>query len=304
MGDYKLSTPEEGMCTTCIEDTNVWSSVSLNKPPTQTADLHRSGYHCTDKVFTQTVPLKTPILDSYDRTFLKTEKRWTRIQEDNAEYNSFTSEMHAANSPISFNDASSRVGISVYMADVDDSGVETVSTASSISMQDASLRCSCSLPPGTTTLMIRNVPRRTTQTELVEQLEYDGFADVFDFLYAPSDFATGENKGFAFVNFVSEASAKALANAWHKRRVFDGGFDQQTLNVGAAAIQGRVPNLQKWNTPKMRRVRNPDYRPYMRDICNVDSSATSPSPPKRRHNMRQPGSTRSARPIRLVAHLP
>jgi len=143
--------------------------------------------------------------------------------------------------------------------------------------------------------MIRNIPRWTKQSELVEQLECDGFANVFDFLYAPTDFATGENKGFAFVNFDSEASAKALASAWHKRRLFGVEPDQPALNVGAAAIQGRDANMQKWNTPRMRRVRNPDFRPYVRGTCDHGIGAKLHLPPTPRNRIKYPRKTQRVR---------
>jgi len=136
--------------------------------------------------------------------------------------------------------------------------------------------------------MIRNIPRWLKQSVLVEQLESDGFADSFDFLYAPTDFMTGENKGFVFVNFDSEESAKALASAWHKSRLFGIEPEQPALNIGSAAIQGRDANMQKWNTPRMRRVRNPDFRPYVRDTCGNGIGAKLHVPPTPRNRIKYP----------------
>merc|ERR1719296_252256 len=48
-----------------------------------------------------------------------------------------------------------------------------------------SQKCS-EAPP--TTMMIRNIPNRYTQHDLIEELESLGFAETFDFLYAPTDF--------------------------------------------------------------------------------------------------------------------
>mmetsp|Transcript_20394 Transcript_20394/g.70663 ORF Transcript_20394/g.70663 Transcript_20394/m.70663 type:complete len:342 (+) Transcript_20394:110-1135(+) len=56
-------------------------------------------------------------------------------------------------------------------------------------------------PP--TTMMVRNIPNRYTQRELIRELETLGFAGSFDFFYAPIDTGSMGNVGYAFVNFVT-----------------------------------------------------------------------------------------------------
>jgi len=59
--------------------------------------------------------------------------------------------------------------------------------------------------------MIRNLPNRYSQDELIDELEGLGFADTFDFFYAPIDVGTMGNVGYAFVNFLSASDA---ARCW------------------------------------------------------------------------------------------
>jgi len=100
-------------------------------------------------------------------------------------------------------------------------------------------------PP--TTMMIRNIPNRYTQRELIRELEGLGFAGSFDFLYVPIDKATMCNVGYAFVNFVD--------HSWALRcmQTFDGyPFKKfrkargKIASVSVAHIQGLEANLRHY----------------------------------------------------------
>jgi len=64
-----------------------------------------------------------------------------------------------------------------------------------------------------TTLMIRNVPNRYKQQDLIDELEDLGFQGLFNFLYLPVD-QGGRNRnrvssvGYAFVNFIDHIAAE------------------------------------------------------------------------------------------------
>lgn len=59
-----------------------------------------------------------------------------------------------------------------------------------------------------TTLMLQHIPKSYSRDDLCDLLDREGLARKYDFVYLPVKFATGLSFGYAFVNFVSEASAK------------------------------------------------------------------------------------------------
>lgn len=114
-----------------------------------------------------------------------------------------------------------------------------------------------------TTLMIRNLPHDLTQMDLIEELDENGFQGAYDFLYMPSNFCSGRGKGYAFVNFTQQAAAHRFVSEWHKGLRFGAGRDRGGLSISAAAVQGREANIKKWDVPRMRRVKNPNFRPLI-----------------------------------------
>jgi len=113
-----------------------------------------------------------------------------------------------------------------------------------------------------TTLMIRNLPREVTQSEFLQELDANGFADLYDFAYMPTSFEQQESKGYAFVNFISVAVAGTFIGAWHKSRHC--GARGPFLNISPATVQGLEANIQKWGGQRMERIRNPALRPFVK----------------------------------------
>merc|ERR1719230_564597 len=86
------------------------------------------------------------------------------------------------------------------------------------------------------TVMIRHLPNKVTQSQLLSDLNDTGFLDSYDFVYLPIDPDTNANKGYAFINFHTAALAAKC------KRQFDGfkfcdTRTKKVVNVMPAALQ-------------------------------------------------------------------
>jgi len=62
--------------------------------------------------------------------------------------------------------------------------------------------------PSHTSVVLKNLPERCTNAEVLELLAKAGFTGQYDFLYVPTDFRNFSAFGYAFVNFVSHEQAQ------------------------------------------------------------------------------------------------
>jgi len=119
------------------------------------------------------------------------------------------------------------------------------------------------LRDNTTTIMIQNLPEVLTQRALAKGLDTNGFAGQYDFMYLPTDFGSGTSHGYAFVNFCVPGASQRLIDLWDRQRPWGRTTMSKALRIMPAAVQGLEANVARWNSAKMRRVRNPDHRPMV-----------------------------------------
>mmetsp|Transcript_110597 Transcript_110597/g.308077 ORF Transcript_110597/g.308077 Transcript_110597/m.308077 type:complete len:350 (-) Transcript_110597:220-1269(-) len=96
------------------------------------------------------------------------------------------------------------------------------------------------LRAGVETLLVRNVPARFTQDELLKEWPPDG---TFDFLYRPCSGEGTTVLGHAFVNFTSSAAAEAFQLKWHGKFFRQHGKGK-ALDVVGSTTQGFVKNMK------------------------------------------------------------
>eukprot|EP00811_Abedinium_folium_P037105 NODE_9751_length_1401_cov_17.595761.p1 GENE.NODE_9751_length_1401_cov_17.595761~~NODE_9751_length_1401_cov_17.595761.p1 ORF type:complete len:352 (+),score=20.98 NODE_9751_length_1401_cov_17.595761:98-1057(+) len=125
-------------------------------------------------------------------------------------------------------------------------------------------------PVAFTTLMIRNIPNRYTQRDLVTELDSLGFAGAFDFVYLPVDTGTMANVGYAFVNFVNADRAQCCSEALNNYRFCR---YQKTpgkvARVSVAHIQGLEANLAHYEKAAVNTARVRKRRPVL--MANLQS---------------------------------
>lgn len=101
-------------------------------------------------------------------------------------------------------------------------------------------------PGACTTVMIRNIPSKYTQAELiaevVESLGGQGHT-LFDFFYLPWDTTHNANVGYAFINFKDAASAQLASQAF-TNYVFKNHDSRKVAKLVPAHIQGLENNLR------------------------------------------------------------
>jgi len=104
-------------------------------------------------------------------------------------------------------------------------------------------------PHRITTVMLRNIPNRLCQVELIAELEELGFAGTFDFVYIPMDNGrkhrassrnSMSNVGYAFVNFRHTSWAERCT-AIFQDHSFPG--SSRVTRVSTAHVQGLEANM-------------------------------------------------------------
>lgn len=112
-----------------------------------------------------------------------------------------------------------------------------------------------------TTLMIRNIPNRYSQQDLLEELEELGFAGLIDFVYLPRDKSAKASIGYAFVNFADGASAQRCMDLLPGHTFSRCGGKGRRAQVSVAHMQGVDANLAHYERSAVNSSRRAQHRP-------------------------------------------
>jgi len=100
------------------------------------------------------------------------------------------------------------------------------------------------------TLMIRNIPCRVTQQQLLDVVDAMGFSGKYNFLYLPtggrSSTAGSSNLGYGFINFMDPSDAVHFTHSF-KDYQFEGTSSTKVCTVRPAHIQGLQNNIHHFD---------------------------------------------------------
>lgn len=115
-----------------------------------------------------------------------------------------------------------------------------------------------------TTLIMQNIPNRYSRTMLLALFDENGYQNLYNLVYLPTDFMTSVNFGYAFVHFVSSKVASRFKKEFH-------GFSgwncnsSKTCSVDFCAEQCGLDSLIKryQNCPVMHELVPDEYKPAL-----------------------------------------
>lgn len=139
-----------------------------------------------------------------------------------------------------------------------DSGAEGDAGSSS---QTGSADASLAVPH--TSVMLRNLPNSYTRKMLMDLLDQEGFAGLYDFVYLPMDFKTHVSLAYVFINFVNADVVRRFWKSFH-------GFSNWALpshkvaRVNWDECQGLAAHIQRYrDSPVMHEDVPDEFKPVL-----------------------------------------
>lgn len=113
-------------------------------------------------------------------------------------------------------------------------------------------------PEARTTVMIRNIPCRCTQEQLIEEIST--VTTSFNFLYLPVSRKRDGTLGYAFVNFLRPEEAAYFVEVFQDHRFHRQPHSNKRATVTFALLQGFKENVLFYRRSK---VAKGEFRPYV-----------------------------------------
>jgi len=116
-----------------------------------------------------------------------------------------------------------------------------------------------------TTMMLKNIPCRKSQEEVMSHIDQKGFGTKYDFFYLPRDVKFRANLGYAFINFVTPEDAAAFERGLNGYQ-FTGSGSTKACAVVPAHVQGLMNNLAAF---KRTEVMRSSRKPYFSNVVTM-----------------------------------
>jgi hypothetical protein len=143
-----------------------------------------------------------------------------------------------------------------------------------------------------TTVMIRNIPNKYTQSMLLEEInaKFDG---MYDFFYLPIDFKNKCNVGYAFINFLDANDVGHFSKEFNGQRWRN--FNSEKIcGITYARIQGKAAMIARFQNSSLLE-KDDSYKPLLFVSKGPNKGASEPFPSSRA-DQAQPGGQPQAYP--------
>ena len=155
--------------------------------------------------------------------------------------------------------------------------IECVSTDAS-DLSDAETLLSPVEESEFTTVMLRHIPNKYSQTDLLRVLDSKGFRTRYDFFYLPADFRSQSNCGYAFINFRSPHDAADFARVFRGFRL-PALRSSKVCDVSWARIQGLASNVEHYRNNPINSLSDDFFKPLLFNLAGVRVSFPKPDRP-------------------------
>ena len=111
-----------------------------------------------------------------------------------------------------------------------------------------------------TTVMIRNIPNKYSQSMLLEEInaKFDG---MYDFFYLPIDFKNKCNVGYAFINFLEPSTVIQFVDEFNGQR-WRNFNSEKVCSISYARIQGKAAMIARFQNSSLLE-KDESYKPLL-----------------------------------------
>jgi hypothetical protein len=113
-----------------------------------------------------------------------------------------------------------------------------------------------------TALMIRNIDRQVTQKQMWEDIVKLGYAKTVNFFYLPIYFDSGDNKGYCFINFVSQHLAEMFRTEMGGRKL-NFLYGDRKCSITLARLQGQDQYIAHFSKNPVMKIMDEDAKPWI-----------------------------------------
>ena len=150
------------------------------------------------------------------------------------------------------------------------------------------------------TVMLRNVPYDARQRGVLSLLDEEGFKGLFRFFYAPLDFKSKNNLGYAFIDFKSLEIAKEFFHHFDGKKITSRPGWDKPLRVCWARVQGLEANVEHYRNSPVNDMPT-EFKPMLFD--EDGASVPFPAPDTMRDESRRSAHAVRPRERRLQSQL-